>query len=243
MTDLAGPRSPRAIARLTGVLYLYIMVAAMFAEGFVRDRLIVSGNAAATAHNIAGSEGLWRWGVAADISTTVCDVAVAALLYVLLRPVSRTAAVGAACFRLAYAATVSAGAALLYAPLLLLPDAAGASAASPSLAQSLVMYSLRLHAAGFNVALGFFGVHLVLIGALIARSTFLPRLLGALLAIAGLCYVANTFIGLAAPALAHRLFPWILLPGFVAEGALTLWLILVGVNPGRWLAAAGQGDA
>ena len=240
MTAIASPRSPRAIARLTGVLYLCIMVAAMFAEGFVRDRLIVSGNAAATAHNIVTSEALWRGGVAADIFTTVCDVAVAALLYILLRPVSRTASFTAAFFRLAYSAAMAARAALLIAPLFLLADAAGGSAPAVAQAQSLTAYSLRLHAAGFEVGLVLFGVHLLIVGGMIARSTFLPRLLGAMLAIAGVCYIANSLIGIVAPPLSHGLFPWILLPGFLAEGALTLWLIVVGVNPQRWLAASGE---
>ncbi|WP_304169407.1 DUF4386 domain-containing protein [Phenylobacterium aquaticum] len=234
MADLAERPSPRALARLTGLLYLYIIVAAMFSEAFVRSRLIVSGDPAATVRNIAASEGLWRWGVAANVSTTLCDVAVAALLFVLLAPVNRTASLTAAAFRLAYAAAMAASAAFLVAPLLLLGDFASKSAIEAAQIQSLVSYSLRLHAAGFDVALVLFGVHLVLVGLLIARSTYLPRLLGAALAVAGACYIANSFIGFLAPSLAARLFPWTLLPGFVAESSLALWLLIAGVNPARW---------
>lgn len=187
----------------------------LFAEAFVRDRLIVSNDAAATVHNIASSEALWRWGVAADVSTTLCDVAVAVLLFVLLAPVSRAMALSAAAFRLAYSAAMAASAALLVAPLFLLRDAAGGS--QPMTA--LVAYSLHLHGAAFEIALTLFGVHLVLVGVLVARSTFLPRLLGAGLAVAGACYFANSFIGLVAPSFGKGLFPWILLPGFLAEGA------------------------
>jgi hypothetical protein len=234
MADTVRETSPRTLGRLTGGLYLYIMVAAMFAEAFVRDRLVVTGDAAATARNIASSEALWRWGVAADVSTTLCDIAVAALLFVLLRPVSRTGSLCAAFFRLAYAAAMTANAVFLLAPMLLLGGAPGRSATELSQIQSLLMYALRLHAAGFDIALVFFGAHLVLVGVLIARSTFLPRLLGAALAVAGVCYVANSFIGFVAPGLASSLFPWILLPGFLAEAGLTLWLLIVGVNPQRW---------
>ena len=234
MVDAAKRGSPRALARLIGGLYLYIMVAAMFAEAFVRDKLIVAGDPAATARNIASSERLWRWGVAADVSTILCDVAVAALLLILLRPVSQTASFSAAFFRLAYSATMAASAAFLVAPQLLLGDTAHGPSSEE--VQSLVSYSLRLHGAAFDIALTLFGVHLVLVGALIARSTFLPRLLGAALAIAGVCYVANSFIGFVSPAFASRLFPWILLPGFLAEGALALWLLIAGVNVQRWFA-------
>lgn len=243
MADIRGTTSPRALARLTGGLYLYIMVAAMFAEAFVRGRLIVPDDAAATVRNIASSEGLWRWGVAADVSTTLCDFAVAALLFVLLRPVSRTMSLSAAVFRLAYAATMAASAALLIAPVQLLGGAPGRLALEAPQTQPLVMYSLRLHAASFDVALVFFGVHLVLVGVLIARSTFLPRQLGAALGFAGVCYFANSFLEFVAPALASRLFPWILLPGFLAEAALTLWLLIAGVSPQRWRAACESAQA
>ncbi len=116
----ASSASPRVLARVTGALYLYIMAAAMFAEAFVRDRLIVAGDAAATAHNILASEQLYRLGVAADISITACDVAVAALLYILLRPAGATLSLLAASFRLAYSAAMTLNAAFLIGPLLLL---------------------------------------------------------------------------------------------------------------------------
>ena len=69
------------------------------------------------------------------------------------------------------------------------------------------------------------------------RSTFLPRILGALLAVAGLCYLTNSFVDFLFPALA--LPPYILLPAYVAELALCLWLIVIGVNSEIWKAQAG----
>jgi hypothetical protein len=241
MAYAAGAFSPRSLARLTGGLYLYIMVAAMFAESFIRDKLIVTGDATATARNIASSQGLWRWGVAADVSTTSCDVAVTALLFILFRNVSATTSCVAAFFRLAYSATMAASAAFLIAPLLLL-DGVAPRVVSANVT-SLIGYSLGLHGAAFDVALTLFGIHLVLLGVLIVRSTFLPRMLGAALAVAGVCYFTNSFIGFLSPALANRLFPWILLPGFLAEGALTLWLLIVGLNTQRWLAFGAAGEA
>jgi hypothetical protein len=239
----AADLSPRALARLTGLLYLYIMVAAMFAEAFVRARLIVSGDAATTVRNIAASQSLWRWGLAADVSTTLCDVGVAVLLYILLRPVSRAGSIGAASLRIAYSAAMAAGAVFLIGPLLLLGPAFAASRSASSEIQTLALYSLRLHDAGFTVALVLFGAHLMVAGTLIARSTFFPPVLGVALAFAGACYFANSFIGFIAPVLASSLFPWILLPGFLAEGALTLWLLIVGVDPERWFAAQAAAGA
>ena len=96
--------------------------------------------------------------------------------------------------------------------------------------QALVLYAIKLHGAGFNLGLVLFGVHLVLIGGLIVRSGYLPRLIGAGVLIAGVCYVLNSVATFTSPHLADSLFPWILLPGFLAEGALTLWLLIVGVS-------------
>jgi hypothetical protein len=225
--------SPRIVARVTGALYLYIMVAAMFAEVFVRDKLLVPGNGDASAHHIVANETLYRWGVAADVSTTVCDIAVAALLYVLLRPVNRTVALLAAFFRLAYSAAMALDAAFTIAPLLLLSDPASLSKPGAAQTESLVMYSLRLHGAGFDVALVLFGIHLVLIGLLIARSRLLPRSIGVALCVAGTCYTVNSFVTFLSPGLASQLFPWLLLPGFLAEAALTLRLLIAGVDVRR----------
>ena len=229
MSDAGRIASPRALARVTGALYLWIMVAAMFAEGFVRNRLIVSGDAAETVRRIAASQQLWRWGVIADVTTTLCDVAVAVLLFLLLKPAGARVSLAAAVFQLVYSAMMATSAALLVGPLFLIKHApAGAEM------QMLVNYSLSLHQTTFSLGLIFFGIHLVMVGVLIVRSTFLPRLIGLALTVAGVCYVTNSITGLLAPDVASGLFPWILLPGFLAEGALTLWLILVGVNEPRW---------
>jgi hypothetical protein len=73
-----------------------------------------------------------------------------------------------------------------------------------------------------------------LIGGLIAASNFLPRIIGALLMIAGGCYLINSFANFSSPAFADTLFPYILLPGLVAEASLALWLFFIGVNVSKW---------
>lgn len=81
-------------------MYLIIIVAGLFGEASVRDKLIVSGDATATASNIMASQLLWRIGVAGDLIMLVCAVALALIFYVLLRPVSRNLALLAAFFNL-----------------------------------------------------------------------------------------------------------------------------------------------
>jgi hypothetical protein len=89
--------------------------------------------------------------------------------------------------------------------------------------------SLFVHAASHISPLVFFGFYCLLIGYLIFRSTFLPRILGALMALAGLGWL--TFLS---PPLANYLSPYIFAPGVLGEGALTLWLLVKGVNVQRW---------
>jgi Domain of unknown function (DUF4386) len=91
-----------------------------------------------------------------------------------------------------------------------------------------LMDVVHLHPLSVNFIV-FFGFYCLLLGYLIVRSTFMPRFLGVLLVLAGANYL--TFFS---PALGHRLWPYNLIPGLVAEGALTLWLVLVGLNGPRW---------
>jgi hypothetical protein len=83
--------------------------------------------------------------------------------------------------------------------------------------------------------LGFFGFYCLLIGYLIIRSTFLPRILGVLMAIGGLSWL--TFFS---PSLTSQLNPYNLAPGIFGEGVLTLWLLVVGLNEQRWEEQAGE---
>ena len=101
---------------------------------------------------------------------------------------------------------------------------------------------LKLSAEGLNICMVFFGFYCFLIGYLIFRSTFLPRIIGVLLIIAGLCYLTNSFATFIVPAFAAHLYPYILIPG-IAELLLAFWLLLIGVNAQRWTqqaSAAGE---
>lgn len=80
----------------------------------------------------------------------------------------------------------------------------------------------------------FFGCYCLLIAFLILKSTFLPRFLGVLMIFAGLGWL--TFLS---PSFAMSLAPYIFLPGIIGEGALTLWLVIFGVNEERWRLQVG----
>jgi len=220
--------------RLGGILYLIIMAAGLFSEGYVRGSLVVGQDAAATAHNILAHEELYRLGGALEFVTLICDVCVAFILYNLLKPFSETLALLAAFFRLMFAAIYGVISVTHFAPLLLLHGAAGLSSFPPGQRQALALFSLKLHTVGYSISLVFFGVHCLLIGGLIAASRLFPRAIGFLLAIAGACYLVDSFASFIAPAVRAQLFPWFLLPGFVAEAALALWMTIRGLNMPRW---------
>ena len=146
----------------------------------------------------------------------------------------RTVSLLAAAFRFVLVAIAAVKTLLHMAPLYLLSGADYTAAFSTEQLQALSYTALRLHGEAYDISLFFFGIHCVLIGWLIAHATFLPRILGWLLAIAGLCYLVNTLAGALAPEFARMLFPWILLPALPAEGGLTLWLLAKGVNADKW---------
>ncbi len=234
MTGRAVETSPQVYARIGGVLYLILILAGMFGVIFVRDKLIVSGDATATANNIIASPLLWRIGIAADLIMHVCDVPLMLVFYVLLRPVNRNLALLAVLFNLVQTAVLVANKLNLLAALFLLGSADYLKAFDPHQLHALSYLSLKLHDYGFGVGLIFFGCECLVVGYLIFRSGYLPRTIGVLMQIAGLCYLTNSFVLLLAPALAKMLYPAVLVPAFIGELSLCLWLLVKGVNVSKW---------
>lgn len=237
MTARTAGFSPQTYARCAGVLYLFIIATAMFAEAFVRGKLIVSGDAAATAGNIQAHETLFRFGLAADVSNVSADIGVALILYALLRPVDRNLALLAALLRVAFDVVYAVALLFQYEALRIL-EAGGLDGFDAHQTQGLVLLAMKLHGAGYLVGLVFFGLGLLVLGYLIWKSGYLPRAIGALLLIAGSGYLVNSFARFLAPPVADALFPWSLLPGFVAELALCLWLLIKGVDLRKWEASS-----
>src|SRR5947199_2990893 len=221
-------------ARIGGMLYLIIIVTGLFGEAFIRDKLIVSADATATANNIMASQLLWRIGIAADLIMHVCDVPLMLIFYVLLRPVNRNLALLAVLFNLVQTAVLVANKLNLLAALFLLGSADYLKAFDPHQLHALSYLSVKLHDYGFGVGLIFFGCECVVVGYLIFQSGYLPKAIGILMQIAGLCYVTNSFAMLVAPKFANMIFPAIMVPSFIGELSLCLWLLVKGVNVSKW---------
>ncbi len=234
MTDRTVETSPQLCARIGGVLYLIIIVVGIFDEAFVRNRIIVSGDATTTAANIRSLESLWRFGIAAEFFLLICAVALTLIFFVLLRPVSRDLALLAVFFNLVSLAVEAAVQLYLVGALFPLGKAEYLRAFEPEQLYALASLSVKSHSYGFGVALIFFGCVCLILGYLIFRSGFLPKALGVLMQIAGLSYLTNSFALILAPTFANRIFPAVLVPAFVGEASLCLWLLVKGVNVEKW---------
>jgi predicted membrane protein len=230
MTEKITSTSPRAKARMAGVLYLIAGQAYAYAEFSVRGKLVVWGDAAATAHNILAHEPLFRWGFAAELISAVCFIAVTLLFYDLFKPVNKNLALLATFFSLTGCGIQALSSLFHYAPLVVLGGERYLGVFKVEQLQALALMFLSLRNLATNIYMEFFGCYNLLIGYLIFRSTFLPRILGVFLAIAGLTYQA--FLS---PPLASHLFPYLMAPaGALGELSLVLWLMVMGVNPQRW---------
>jgi hypothetical protein len=232
-------RSPQLYARIGGVLYLIIIAAGISGELFLRGPLIVPGDAAATAANITAHDGLWRASIAGDLLMHMCDVGVMLVFFLLLRPVSRNLALLAIMFNLIQTGVAVANKLTLLVPLFLHGEAPYLEAFTARQRDALSYVALRLHDYGFGFALIFFGLEIVVVGYLIIRSGYLPSLLGMLMQLAGVCYLVNSFALVLAPGFAPSLFPVIMLPPFVAELGMALWLLVKGVDMTAWIQRTG----
>lgn len=221
-----GARRP-STARIAGVLYLTIIAAGLFAEVVVRSQLVIPGDPAATAANIEESAGLFRAGFAADVVMFLCDVALAVLLYRLLRPVNQTLSMLAAAFRLTQTAVIALNALSMFSALRIL-DQADNLGIDSTLAESLALQSLDTHKYGYILGLTFFGVSTLITGYLTYASGLVPRPLAALLVIAGAGYLADSFLFFLVPGYDGSASQIILAPAIIAESWLCGWLLLRG---------------
>jgi|SRR5215469_6295651 len=225
--------SPRFKARIAGLLYLIVIVAGFFAEVLVRGKLVVHGDPSATAHNITAHQMLYRWGMVIELFYLACNLPLALLLYDLFKVVSRTAALLDLGFGLLSTAIEAVSLLGHYAPLLFLGGGQQLSAFTPEQLQQASYVSIQVFEYGFAICLVFFGFDCLAMAYLIVRSTFFPRIIGVLLAIEGVAYLANSLANFLVPAVAERVFPF-LAASAIAEILLCLWLLVMGVNERRW---------
>jgi Domain of unknown function (DUF4386) len=235
MTKRIAEASTRPSARITGVVYLLYFLTAVLGEFFMRGT-VVDGDATATANNLLAHQSLFRLGLATSLIATGVYIAVTALFYGLFKYVNRSLSLVAAFFSLVGCGILAISSLFQLASLVVLGGSQYLSVFKVEQLRALALLFLELNAQASNICVVFFGVYCLLIGYLIFRSAFLPRILGVLMVLAGLGWL--TFLS---PPLANHLSPYNLILGFLAELMLCLWLLVIGVNVQRWKVQASAG--
>lgn len=236
-TSSAADTSPRAMARMAGVLYLLTIVGGAFAQSFVSDRLVDFGDPATTAANIVTHKRLFQWGFAIYLIEMMCQITSTALFYLLLRPVSRSVSLLAACVSLTGCAVKTTSRLFYIAPLSILSGEQYLAVFTPEQVRALALLLLEVNDLGAGIALVLFGLSAIFKGYLIVRSTFLPRALGVLSLVAGAGLL--TFLS---PTLGHRMFPVVAAMGLLGAVPQVLWLLIVGVDERRWREQAAAAE-
>ena len=221
--------STKKQARVAGLLYLLASIIGFFCLAYVPAKLIVSGDATATANRIRASETLLRLGIASELIAFTIFIFVVLALYRLFKAVSEKHAVAMATLLL-----ISIPISLLnllneIAALVLGSGASFLSAFEKGQLDALAYMFLRLHGQGFIVAQVFWGLWLFPFGILVIRSGFIPRFLGYLLFIAASGYLASSFTSLLLPSYRHLVdqFAMVLEAG---ELPIIFWLLIWGAK-------------
>lgn len=229
------PTSIQTYARAAGILFLLSMIGGFFGELYIPSRIVVAGDAAATAKNIIESNSLFRLGFAAYLVEGACDIALSLVMYVILKPVQRNLALLAAFFGLVSTAVFAVGELFYFGASLPLGGTEHLKSFSTDQLNTLSFLSLRMYGLAAGIFMAFYGIATGLRGYLVYRSGYLPRLLGILMMLAGLGFIARNFVLVLAPAYLSNIF---LVPMFVAGLALTLWMLVKGVDVPKWEARA-----
>ncbi len=225
--------SPRQQARIAGALYLVVILAGMFAEVFVRPKIMVASDAAATAHNLAAHLPLYQVGLLTDLLTVVAAVAESVIVYRLFKPLSPTLALTSLLIALVSNAGEVVSVLLHFLPLVILHGSPALQALLPGQLEDLAQLALRTHTGFLAITLAVFSFALCIDGYLVYVSTFVPKTIGVLLMVASACYLLNS-VALLLDVPLGPLDGLILIPAFLGELSFCLWLLVRGVDGERW---------
>jgi hypothetical protein len=231
--------SSKRLARIAGVLYLFVAVFGGFAEGFMEPRMYVAGNAAATAGNVVMNAGLVRAGVVSDLFDQVLFVFLALTLYLLLKHVNPNVARAMLVLVALAAAVGSLNAVFEFEGLRVATGAVDFAALGTAGSNAVVLLLLDAQHYGIFIAQIFFGLGLMPLGYLAYKSLgMVPKWLGILLGIGGVCYLIDLLAMFLFPGVGQAIHAFIVIPSAVAELTMVVYLLVVGVRPARVADAA-----
>jgi Domain of unknown function (DUF4386) len=215
-----------ALVAAFGLLFMALL--APFAQFGVLEALIVPADAVATTTNLLASAGLFRAAIAAFLIIAILDIVVAWGLYVLLRPMNESLALLVAWLRVAYAAVFAYALVNLLDVAQLLQGATPTGIASAQV-QAQVASSIASFNNGWDLGLAIFGLHLVGLGALLFKAVDFPKVLGALVSLAGVGYLADSFGTVLVPGYTLTISVFT----FIGEALLIIWLFKVAITGSR----------
>ncbi|HYK98465.1 MAG TPA: DUF4386 domain-containing protein [Candidatus Acidoferrales bacterium] len=224
--------SPRATARVAGVFEVLEAWFSLAGQQLLTGAVVNIHDATATANNILGNETLYRAAVAAGLLAVVWHLVWGYLLYDLFKVIDRTVARFSLLLLVISSTLQAVTGILLFGPLVILRSDALASFTQEQ-REALSLVFLRLNTISMDIFIAFFGCWLIAIGYLVYRSGFMPRFIGAALAIEGLGWM--TYLS---PPVGTALFPVIAFFGIFGELFFAGWLLIKGVDNEKWRAAA-----
>ncbi|HSZ86640.1 MAG TPA: DUF4386 domain-containing protein [Puia sp.] len=223
-------KSLKRFSRISGLLYLIIIGVGLFAEVFVREAMSASHNSLTIANKIQASEMFYRLGFVADLINFICGLPVILFFWILFRPSHKYIITLAIFFVIISNAVFATNLLNQLHPLLIYGNANYLQAFQPNQLAVLSTMALRVQSQGYAIGLVFFGFYCIIIGYLIFKTNFIPKLLGILYALAGLSYIINSFTMFLSHDFANPLFPYILLPAFIGEFSVCMWLLIMGIR-------------
>ena len=225
----AHEMSPTARARLAAVLLLVTIAGGIVAQAVIADRLIVTGDAAATARNFSANATLIRLAFSIFMIEMACQIANTAVMFDLLMPVNRSVARAAAVFGYIGAGIKTMARLFFYAPLFVLGGASYFAAFDVKQLEAFAYLLIRMNGLGTQIALIFLGISTLLTGYLMFRATFLPRVLGVLGMVGGALWLMYVY-----PPLGNKFFMPIVLFALISCVATIGWLLVRGVDEKKW---------
>jgi hypothetical protein len=233
-----------AYARFAGLFYLLIAISGGFSIGYVPTIIVAPGDASATALNITNNPGLFRLGIVADIFVLMFEVALTVMLYRLFKPVSRTLSLIAAFCRLAMSVVMGLNLLNYLIPLLLLSGSGYLNAFEPDQLHALALLFLETHQYGVYIWGLFFGFHLLILGYLIFKSGYFPRVIGILMMIGSIGYASESLaaISFVDNAVVSALIITFLVIAVAGELSFTFWLLIKTVDVNEWYARTTISD-
>jgi len=222
--------SDKNLARIAGFCYLVVIATGLFSEVFVRQALRVPNDALRTAQNIQANEMLFRLGFVADLINFIVGIPTILIIYHFFKKSNKIILQIALALVIIQTAIIAVNLLYQITPLLLLGNDTYLNTFQQNQLATLSLLSLNIQAQGYGIGLVFFGFYCILIGYVVFKTNAIPKIIGIAYAIAGLCYLINSFTMFLSKGFANPLFIYLAIPIFLGELCLCLWLLIKGID-------------